>query len=64
MEILENEWDCVLACERAGSADDGKYHKMNGDTMPTASVDRVEDIWCRALDLGTAFHLTKHNFTK
>ena len=32
-------------------ADDGKYHRMKGTTMPTASVDRVEDIWQRALDL-------------
>ena len=46
------EFDCFVSCERAGSADDGKYHKMSGDVMPTASIDRVEDIWYRAIDLG------------
>ena len=46
------EFDCFISCERAGSADDGKYHKMSGDVMPTASIDRVEDIWYRAIDLG------------
>ena len=46
------EFDCLVSCERAGSADDGKYHKMSGDVMPTASIDRVEDIWYRAIDLG------------
>jgi len=52
MKRLEsNEWDCLIACERTGMADDGKYHTMKGRVMPTASVDRVEDIWQRALDL-------------
>lgn len=51
MLISANEWDCLVACERAGMADDGKYHTMKGGVMPTASVDRVEDIWQRALDL-------------
>jgi hypothetical protein len=25
---------------------------MSGATMPTNSIDRVEDIWFRAIDLG------------
>ena len=67
MKLLEQgEFDCFLACERAGAGDDGKYHKMSGEPMPTASIDRVEgtqsffilpvfylysDLWYRALDL-------------
>ena len=52
VSYLGYDFDCFVSCERAGSADDGKYHKMSGDLMPTASIDRVEDIWYRALDLG------------
>ena len=42
MKLLEQgEFDCFVACERAGAGDDGKCHKMSGETMPTASIDRV-----------------------